>query len=94
MLLDDVYSRVSEQPDYHQGEAVEPGKFVIPIYLKWLNASGAYCYMVLDLTLLGMDPNISDSEMDPHAMQSGTGPSFLDEDFDCEEDDSEVHCNG
>ena len=47
--------------------------------------------MVLDLTLLGMDPNISDSEMDPHAMQSGTGPSFLDEDFDSEEDASEVH---
>ena len=29
MLSDDVYSRVSGQPDYHQGEAVELGKFVI-----------------------------------------------------------------
>ena len=31
MVLDDVYSRVSGQPDYHQGEVVEPGECIIPV---------------------------------------------------------------
>ncbi|KAH9051130.1 hypothetical protein EDB83DRAFT_2676526 [Lactarius deliciosus] len=78
----------SRQPDHYQGEAIEPDDHFSPDMDIDLGTSDA---MTRAGAYLGMDPNISDSEMD-HSGLSGAGSGFVGSDSDSDDEaEAELH---
>ncbi|KAH9008718.1 hypothetical protein EDB83DRAFT_2322926 [Lactarius deliciosus] len=89
--LTNTYSEDAEdsrQPDHYQGEAIEPDDHFSPDMDIDLGTSDA---MTRAGAYLGMDPNISDSEMD-HSGLSGAGSGFVGSDSDSDDEaEAELH---
>ncbi|KAI9441844.1 hypothetical protein H4582DRAFT_2073997 [Lactarius indigo] len=86
-----TYSKDFRQPNHYQGEAAEPDDLFSPDMDIDLGSPDAAAQAVDNLAYLGMDLNISDSEMD-HTVLSEAGSGFMSSDSDSEaEAEAEVH---